>query len=118
MGRYPAWPTGSKVPRYISIALLLLSFGSAARSQYEQATITGAAHDPQGRAVPGARIRIQQTETGLIRTTDSTGAGVFFLSGLPLGTYTFVASHDGFGEVRLTGIRLAVGQTRTVDVIL
>jgi hypothetical protein len=40
------------------------------------------------------------------------------LGGLPLGDYTLAASREGFGEVRFTGIRLAVGQTRDIDVTL
>ncbi len=98
--------------------LLIFTLSTAAFAQYEQAAITGTIRDPHGRAIPDARIQIQHADTGLIRSTISTSAGVFFLNGLPLGGYTFVASHEGFGEVRFTGIRLAVGQTRTIDVTL
>jgi hypothetical protein len=104
--------------QYVRAGLLVCTFGAAALAQYEQAGITGAIRDPQGGAIPNARVVLQHAETGLTRSTVSTSAGVFFLNGLPLGTYTFVASHDGFGEVRLTGIQLAMGQTRTVDVTL
>jgi hypothetical protein len=37
---------------------------------------------------------------------------------LPLGSYTFAASHDGFAETRVTDVRISVGQTRTIDVML
>src|SRR5262249_43881715 len=87
-------------------------------AQYEQAAVTGTVRDPQGHVIPAARIRVEQVETGLNRDTISTSAGVFFLNGLPIGTYTIVVSHTGFREVRADAIRLAVGQTRTLDVTL
>ena len=89
-----------------------------ALAQYEQAAVTGTIRDFQGGAIPDVRIQIRHADTGLIRTTTSTSAGVFFLGGLPLGGYTFVASREGFGEVRFTDIRLAIGQTLTIDVTL
>src|SRR5258706_11737772 len=106
-----------KLYRSLSIALLCC-VTPAIRAQYEQAAITGIIRDPQGRAIPEARVQIKQVETDLIRTSVSTSAGIFFLNGLPLGTYTFVATHDGFREIRVTDIRLAVGQTRTMDITL
>lgn len=35
-----------------------------------------------------------------------------------MGAYSLVVSHEGFAEVRITSVRLAVGQTRTIDVTL
>jgi hypothetical protein len=88
-----------------------------AQAQYEQAAVAGIVRDPQALAVPSARIQIRHTETGIVRETVSALDGAFSLSGLALGTYVFVASHEGFGEVR-SEFRLGVGQTRTVDVTL
>ena len=81
---------------YLSVLVLFGSFAPALRAQYEQAAITGTVVDPQGRPIPQARVEVKQAETGLSRTTVSTSAGVFFLNGLPLGAYAFVATHDGF----------------------
>jgi hypothetical protein len=103
---------------HLRFALLICGLSAAALAQYEQAAITGTIRDPEGHAIPDAQIQIQHAGTGLIRTTVTTNAGVFFLNGFPLGDYTFVVSHAGFREVRFTSIRLAVGQTRTIDVTL
>src|SRR5262245_6534055 len=103
---------------HLRFTFLLCVFTPFALAQYEQAAVTGTVKDSQGRPIPEARIQIRHAETGLTRSTISTSAGIFFLNGLPLGTYSFVASHDGFGEARYNGIRLAVGQTRTLDVTL
>jgi hypothetical protein len=104
--------------RSLSITLFFFSLAPAVRAQYEQAAIIGSIRDPQGRAIPEARIEIKHVETDLIRTGVSTSAGIFFLNGLPLGSYTLVASHHGFREVWVPDIRVAVGQTRTMDITL
>jgi len=101
----------------ISLLLYTLS-ATAAFAQYEQAAITGTIRDPQGAAVADARIQIQQNDTGFIRTTTSNSSGLFSLNGLALGQHTFVASHAGFRDAKLSDIRLAVGQTRTIEVTL
>src|SRR5437868_1407984 len=107
-----------KLFKSLSLALLFYSLTPALRAQYEQGAITGTIRDPQGRTIPEARVEIKQVETDLIRTTVSTSAGIFFLNGLPLGTYNLAATRDGFREARVTDIRLAVGQTRTMDITL
>ena len=103
---------------HLRLLALICILATSAFAQYEQGAITGTVRDSQGGAIPEARVQIQHAGTGLIRSTISTSAGVFFLNGLPLGGYALVASHEGFGEARFTDIRVAVGQTRTVDVML
>ena len=97
------------------LVLLLCSLAAAVSGQYEQASVTGTIIDPGGRAVPGARILLEHTGTGLVRGTVSNAAGTYYVSGLPLGAYTFAVSHPGFAELRLGGVNLAVGETRTID---
>ena len=47
-------------------------------AQYEQAAITGTIRDSQTGVIADARIQIRHVATGLIRSTTSTSAGVFF----------------------------------------
>src|SRR5262249_52629799 len=101
-----------------NLHLLLLIAGTLLRAQYEQASITGTVHDPQGRAVPGAKVQVRQAETGWIRSTISTESGLFTLSALPLGDYILAVSGAGFSDAKLSGIKLSVGQTRSIDVTL
>jgi len=95
----------------------LCGHGSCA-AQYEQSAVSGTVPDLQAGPIPHVRIQIQHAETGLMRSTLSSSSGVFVLSGLPLGEYTLVASHEGFGEARLRGIRLSVSQTQSIDVTM
>ncbi len=104
--------------RLARLTLLLSALTGLAFSQYEQAAITGTVRDTQGRAVPNVRIQIAQPETGLLRTTRSSSAGVYFLRGLPLGSYTLTTDYPGFSKIRVGGIVLSVGQTRSLDLTL
>jgi len=103
---------------FVSVASLLFVSVIAAWSQNEQAGITGTVQDVQGRPIPGAVVLVQQDETKLVRTAQTGGAGVYFLAGLPIGTYSAVVSSTGFSEARIQEIRLSVGQTRTLDITL
>jgi hypothetical protein len=103
---------------YVRLVFLFAVLGANAFAQYEQAAITGTVRDARSGVVPDAHIRIQQVGTGLVRSTASNGAGVFSVSGLPIGDYILVAQREGFTEVRIADIHLAVGQTRTIDVTL
>src|SRR5262245_26967056 len=95
---------------------LLFALAAVAWSQNELAGITGTVQDAQGRPISGAVVRLQQDETKLIRVTRTGSAGSYFLGGLPIGAYSALISIPGFDEARVPGIRLSVGQTRTLDV--
>jgi Carboxypeptidase regulatory-like domain len=94
------------------------AFASAGWSQNEQGGITGTVQDAQGRPIPAASVLVQQKETKLLRSTRTNSSGVYFVDGLPIGTYSAVISCAGFAEARVPGIRLSIGQTRTLDVTL
>jgi hypothetical protein len=104
--------------KLLLLSSLIFVFGFIARAQYEQSAVTGTVSDLQGRPVPDARILMMHSETGLTRSVISNSAGVFFLNGLPLGTWELLASRQGFASVRLAAIPLAVGQTRTIQLTL
>src|SRR5262245_42216151 len=103
---------------YTRFAFLLYVLAPLIHAQYEQAAITGTVKDPQGGGVPGARIQVRNNRPALIRSTLSSNAGVFFLAALPLGSYDLSASQPGFAEVRITSVRLAIGETKTLDLNL
>ena len=97
---------------------LFCALVGCAMAQQDRAAITGTVRDEQGRAIPGARVEVRQDGTGLVRISRASDAGVFHIGGLPVGAYDFALSQEAFREFRLTGVPLAVGQTRTVDVTL
>src|ERR1700676_4512244 len=70
------------------------------------------------RAVPGAEVKITQTDTGLMRTTVTGTAGGYVLPDLPVGPYQLEVSKSGFSRYVQAGIVLQVASNPTVDVSL
>src|SRR5271169_3039173 len=89
--------------RFLGIITFALCIATIAGAQ-ENATITGQVTDPSGAAVPGAAITVVRASTGQVRTTQSSGAGFFEISGLAVGTYNLKAVAPGFKTYDKTGI--------------
>ena len=98
------------------IAVLFCCFSGIA--QTVQSALSGTIEDAGGRAVPNASIEVEQKETGLVRTVASDASGTYRISGLPIGTYSFVVNKPGFAAAYARGVRLYVGQLRNLDVTL
>jgi len=58
--------------------------------------IQGVVLDPAGAAVPGAEIKATQTDTGVVRTTNSGADGTYALANLAIGPYRVEGSKPGF----------------------
>jgi len=100
------------------LALVVLAFSvlpPAAHAQVAQAELRGLVVDESGGALPGATITATHIDTGTVRTTVTSGSGTFVMPALPIGAYKILAELTGFGSVAKEGIRLAVGDTATLN---
>ncbi len=80
------------------------------------AQINGSVQDASGAAVPGAEIKLTQTETALVRTVTSGTDGAYTFASLPVGHYQLEATKEGFSRYLQSGIVLQVGSNPTIDV--
>ena len=93
-------------------------------------SVTGTVTDNSGAVVPGAEIKLINTQTGVVRSAVSDELGNFQFLLLPPGLYTVEASLSGFKTFRRQGIlvetdrslgvpiRLQVGEvTESVEVV-
>jgi hypothetical protein len=111
----PKKGTTSAIVLGVLIGLLIYSKASA---QTVQATLAGVVNDADGRGIPGAAITVKQEETGFSQRTESSSAGAYRISGLPIGNYFISVIKPGFGAAHVDSIRLYVGQARHLDVTL
>src|SRR5205085_1049636 len=101
------------------LALLVLSLTvSPARAQVAQAELRGAVLDESGAVLPGVTITATHVETGTVRTTVTSPTGSYVMPALPIGVYRIGAELAGFGAVTKEGIRLAVGDSATLNFTL
>ena len=96
----------------------VLLFGLAACAPAQTAgsgAITGTITDPAGAVVPGATVVVHNDDTGVDRSLDTNGAGVYSAAFLQPGNYEITASKTGFSKVEQKGIVVEVGRSLTID---
>jgi hypothetical protein len=102
-----------------TLRLFLLCLLPGVLYLYSQAfsSLSGTVSDPSGAVIPGATVIITNTSTGVERsaTTDNSGRYTF-MQVLP-GTYNLTAKAQGFTDVVIQKIELAVNSPATVPVL-
>ncbi|PYU12623.1 MAG: hypothetical protein DMG29_13560, partial [Acidobacteria bacterium] len=106
----------SKRIRLLVLAVLVLISGGAARAQVNTADLSGHVLDPQGLAVVGAKVTVENLATGAARTADADDTGRYRIVGLPPGRYKLTVE-GGKGLSRLVNpeIVLTIGQSAEFD---
>ncbi len=106
----------------IRVFLLCFALGSApasyAQSQASTGAIEGSVGDESGAIVPGASVRIRNTDTNFERVVLTDKDGRFRGLLLPLGGYRVSVSRAGFSTAIRAGIELAVGQSVNLPITL
>ena len=74
--------------------------------------------DPTGAVVPGAKISVQDSATGVTQQYVSNKDGYFSATQLPVGTYSVSVTAGGFENWNGTGIVLHASDVRTVSINL
>jgi len=93
------------------IAVLVLVMAGASWAQVNTVNLSGTVMDPQGLAVKGAKITINNPGTGLERQVTSDANGHYEIVGLPPGTYTLTVGTAGFATLTNTSFKLTLGTT-------
>jgi hypothetical protein len=89
-----------------------------ARAQQGTAEIRGRVTDQSGGALPGATVVVRHQASGIYRQGVSTADGTYFLTGVTPGVYELTAEMSGFKKYARKDVRLEVGKTSTIDILL
>src|SRR5437660_6772890 len=89
-------------------AALLMFFTGATALAQSTATLQGTVLDPQGGAVPDAKVTVRNAATGVERNTQTDSAGYFQVPSLPVGAYRIEIRHEGFQTLVVKQIDLDV----------
>ena len=112
--RCSAWGLNSGV---LALALMCLA-ASVAGAQTFRGTILGTVTDVTGGAVPGATVTVRNTDTGLVRTTETQADGSYRVPELPIGTYDVTVEKQNFQSDVTKGVQVTVAAERRVDASL
>ncbi len=108
----------ARLTRHAAACACLLGLAAAAAPSTgfaQGATLTGVVVDGDlGETLIGANVLVEGTVLGAVTDLD----GRFRVTAIPPGTYTVVVSYIGYTTKRVTGVALAAGQTRTLDITL
>jgi hypothetical protein len=105
----------------IALCILFISLFCALRCQAQVSTagaITGTVTDASGAVVPQVVIRIVNAETGVEISTQSNSDGTFVAPSVPVGTYSVIASKEGFQKYVESGIILHPATVATVNPVM
>ncbi len=108
-------------PFAVLLPLLLLLFAlvpSAARAQFDAATVLGVVLDDSGAGIPGATVTLTNNATGIQATTVSDGAGAYQFLNVRVGVYTIQAELQGFSTARAPNVEVTVNARQRVDLSL
>src|ERR1051326_4193791 len=108
-----------KLPKQMKQTLRFASFLLTASLALAAAgaSLTGTVKDPQGRAVPGASLRLFSI-TGPAGSTTADATGAYHFDDLGEGSYLLRVEASGFAPFLAENIRLAAGAVETRDISL
>src|SRR5689334_25397892 len=84
-------------------------------AQSERGTLSGSVLDATGAVVPGAKVTLTNSQTGVTFSLPSNAGGDFTVPQLPVGTYTVKFEKEGFRPATITGVILDASMTIRVD---
>jgi len=100
-------------------ALLVLVLCAGAFAQGGNGELTGLVTDSTGAVVSGVEVKLTNSATGEVRTTQTTPAGIYSFPALPIvGTYTLDVGSKGFKSTKVQNVIVSVGTITSRDVKL
>ena len=102
----------------LAVGLLVALFGTTARAQYEDGSLTGTIHDATGAVVANAAVTVTNVNTGISTLVTTNGSGDYEVPSLRVGIYSIKAEAQGFMPVEAKNISIAVGGRARIDLTL
>ncbi|GAC1652161.1 MAG: hypothetical protein NVS9B15_12640 [Acidobacteriaceae bacterium] len=97
------------------LAVVLLLLASLPAFAQFSASIQGTVTDPAGAIIPNATVTATEQSTGKVTTAQSSGAGVYRVTGLQPGLYTVVIEAQGFTTSTSKDVRAVAEEPRGLD---
>ena len=98
--------------------LLLILTAFTVTAQEFRGLVAGKITDPNGAVVPGSKVEIKNTETGIVSTAMTGEDGTYSFPLLPPGKYQLTVTKENFNTAVRDGIEVRVADRLTLDVQL
>src|ERR1700757_132595 len=103
------WVLSASICAYLRLSSPLLA---------QNAEVSGSITDPSGRAVPDARISVENPNTAATRAVSSNAQGEYSVPALLPGPYNITVEAMGFKAIHQNGITVEVDQRARLDFAL
>jgi hypothetical protein len=101
-----------------SLAVLTLLYSGAALAQEFRGAVLGRITDTSGAIVPGAAVRVRNTDTNTSAATKSNDSGNYQVPFLLPGNYAIQVEHEGFKKLERLGVHVSTSEQVTLDLTL
>jgi hypothetical protein len=102
----------------ISLAIFAILASVPAQAQLLYGGLVGSVADAQGAVIPGATVKIVNTDTNLTRETVTDAQGTFTFVNVLAGPYDVRVTLSGFREAVRSRVPVSVGQISRVEMAL
>jgi hypothetical protein len=100
------------------VLFFVVAGGALLFGQTSTSSISGVVSDPTGSVIPNARVKATHEATGVGYQQNTTDAGFYAFSSIPVGPYTLTFEMRGFKTVASRGNLLQVGSPISVNVTM
>ena len=87
-------------------------------AQLDQGALTGTVNDDRGAVVANVTVRLTDTGTGLVFSTQTDSAGVYTFQPIKVGAYSLTVVAPGFATTTINGLQLHVADRLQANVRL
>jgi len=87
-----------------------------ALAQQATGSVLGTVTDPAGAVLPGVKITVTNTATGITHPATTDKDGFFHVLDLPIGAYVVTAEHPGFAKLNTDAQTLQINQNLRFDI--
>jgi len=108
----------SFMQKFLCISILLLGASSLLSAQAGRGGLNGVITDPTGAVVPGTKVTLLNTATGLTVQSHTTAAGLYTFVSLNPGIYRVTATQKGFDTVVQNNVRVNVDEVTVINIAL
>jgi hypothetical protein len=105
----------NSVFQFVSAIILTAALAAA---QSGNSTISGVVKDATGAAIPAAKVKVTNEDTGVSQEISANEAGIYRATALVPGVYRVEADSSGFDHLVRGPVTLQVGQSLALDLTL
>jgi len=104
----------SYITQFACTILVVLACALAAQAQVTTGNVRGIVEDPNGAAVPNAKVTITNPATNNSQTTQTTAEGEYQFNNLLVGTYTMTIEAPNFKTTNVNDVRVELNKTTDI----